>query len=183
LWCKHANPVRFELLALPLLGEHDGVLALQRCFKPWQNWLTYEQFPPDSEHHQIVEEIRLCFAAACDIYVRRATSEGAAYGTYKAPQDDALQTSTIQDMIERLSRISPQAPGAHALVWPCFVAGAEAADPDQRSFFVGYMNSIYARTKFRNIPAAVASLEKLWASKRGQRWTQYLHEFSNVLVM
>lgn len=156
---------------------------MQRCFKQWQNWLIYEEFPPESENHRFIEQIRFCFAAACDIYVRRATSEDAASGKYSPPQCDALQTANIQAMIERLSRIPPQSPGAHALVWPCFVAGAETTDPDQRAFFVGYMNGIYARTKFRNIPAAVDSLERLWANKRGQRWTQYLHEFSNVLVM
>jgi hypothetical protein len=85
--------------------------------------------------------------------------------------------------MERISKISPHDPGAHALVWPCFVAGAEASEARQRAFFVDYMNSIYARTQFRNIPLAVQSLENIWASKRGTRWTYFLPEISKILVM
>jgi hypothetical protein len=98
-------------------------------------------------------------------------------------ENDVLQASTISDLIGRLSNIPPYTPGAHALVWPCFVAGAEASDLDQRAFFVNYMKSIYARTKFRNIPVAVQSLKILWASKGAKRWTQCLPEYSKVLVM
>jgi hypothetical protein len=172
-------------LSLPLLGEHDGVLAIRNSFQSWQNWLTCEQFPPESEHHRIVDEIRLCFAGACDIYVRRATCDDSPSSSAhpQDPQDNSLQSSAIQALMARISRISPHDPGAHALVWPCFVAGAEASETHQRTFFVDYMNSIYARTKFRNIPLAVQSLENIWSSERGTRWTLCLPEISNVLVM
>jgi len=145
--------------------------------------LTCENFPADSENYRIIDKIRLCFAAACTIYTRRATSEDVEFSSETRSQYSTLQASTIQGLIGRLSNIPPHTDGAHALVWPCFVAGAEASDPDQRAFFVNYMESIYARTKFRNIPVAVQSLENLWASKGEKRWTQNLSEYSKVLVM
>jgi hypothetical protein len=171
------------LLGLPLLGEDTGVLTIKKSFESWQNWLTCEQFSVGSESHRILDQIRLCFAAACTIYIRRATSKNIGSSSTAFSQGGDLQNSTIQDLIGRISQTPPHTPGAHALVWPCFVAGAEASDPDQRAFFVTYMNSIYARTKFRNIPMAVQSLENLWSNKGERRWTQCLSEFSNVLVM
>ena len=178
--------MRFELLGLPLLGEHAGILAIQRSFQSWQDWLTCEQFPADSEYHRIIDKIRLCLAAACTIYIRRATTENTE-NTESPPaarsQYNALQASTIAGLMGRLSSIPPHMAGAHALVWPCFVAGAEASDPDSKAFFVNYMESIYALTKFHNIPVAVRSLKTLWASKGEKRWTQYLPEYSRVLVM
>ncbi|KAH4812866.1 hypothetical protein HBI73_035310 [Parastagonospora nodorum] len=172
----------FELLGLPLLGEHHGMLALQR-FSHWEDWLTCEQFPEGSESQRILDEICLCFAAASDIYTRRATSEEAESSRLARLHPHTFDDLNLKNLMERISLIPPCSPGAHALVWPCFVAGAETADPGQRAFFVEYMNSIYARTKFRNIPTAVRSLENIWARKGGKRWTQCLPELSNVLVM
>ena len=172
----------FELLGLPLLGEHHGMLALQK-YPQREDWLTCEQFPEGSEEQHILDETCLCFAAACDIFLRRATSEDAGFSGLAPLYPDVVVNFNINNLLERISLIPPCSPGAHALVWPCFVAGAETADPGQRAFFADYMNSIYARTKFRNIPTAVRSLERIWARKGGKRWTQCLPELSNVLVM
>jgi hypothetical protein len=139
---------------------------------------VHEQDYADETSRHTIDEVRHCFDAACTIYIRRATT-----CTLPSPHYYDAQASTIRDLISRLLHIPPDMHGGHALVWPCFVAGAEASDPDQRAFFVEYMNSIYARTQFRNIPIAVQSLENLWREKGGKRWTQCLPEVSNVLVM
>ncbi|KAL5377430.1 hypothetical protein DPSP01_009768 [Paraphaeosphaeria sporulosa] len=173
----------FELLCLPLLGEHTGVSAIQRSLQSWYDWLTPEQFAAGSENHQNLNGIRFCFDAAFTIYTRRATSENINSSVDSRSQYSRLQALTIQEVAQRLSLMPPHTDGAHALVWPCFVAGAETSDPDQRAFFVNYMESIYARTKFRNIPLAVQSLRRFWESKGERRWTQYLPEYSKVLVM
>jgi hypothetical protein len=164
------------------MGEHDGVPMMQGTFRLWQNWLTADNFPVESENHRIVDKIRMCFASASDIYLRRATSDNTESISPDLSNYVKIQTSAIQHLIERISDISPNTPGSHALVWPCFVAGAEATDPSQRTFLVDYMDRIYARTKFRNIPAAIESLKRLWSYK-GKRWTQCLPEISKVLVM
>jgi hypothetical protein len=116
--------------------------------------------------------------------MRRAMSDDVESTTSTLLQHHSIETTTTtHGLINQLAQIPPEAPGAHALVWPCFVGGAEATDPAERAFFVNYMNSVYARTKFRNIPAAVRSLQSLWDSKGKRRWTQCLPEHSNVLVM
>jgi hypothetical protein len=130
-----------------------------------------------------MENIRQCFASACAIYIRRATSNEFISSQVSSVGNDPVQQSTIQLLIERLTKILPQAPGAHALVWVCFIGAAEANDPIQRQFFVDYMHGIYARTKFENIPVAVQSLQRIWAKKGKKRWTQCLSELSRVLVM
>ena len=80
-------------------------------------------------------------------------------------------------------QIDSDARGAHALVWVCFIAGAETSDQQQREFFVARMNETYERTRFRNIPAAVESLQRIWMRKSGQKWTSCLPELTQVLVM
>lgn len=161
-----------------MLGEETGVSAISRSFDSWQNWLTSEKYELDSESHRVIDMIRQAFGVACTIYLCRATS-----GANSQTDKDAGQEAKIQELVERVSEISPDAPGAHALVWPIYIAGAEASDPAQRVFCKEYLYRIYDRTKFRNIPIAAESLEKIWARKDNKRWTQCLPEYANVLVM
>lgn len=170
------------MLGVPLLGEYNGILTLQGL-SHWQDWLTYEQFPEGSESYEIILKIRQCYSAACDIYIQRATSGNKDLPSSTPYRYDINKRATTCDLIELLSQIPPNTLGAHALVWPCFLGGAEAKDPQQRAIFIDYMNSIYNRTKFRNIPVAVQSLQRLWASREDKRWTQCLTEHSKVLVM
>ncbi|KAF2823620.1 hypothetical protein CC86DRAFT_297738 [Ophiobolus disseminans] len=176
----------FELLGLPLSGETSGIPAIHKSFQTWQNWLMYEKYEAESINARIFDQVRQCFDDACTIYIRRATSSSSFSPSPQANTDshyNTAQSRTISDLISRLSSIPPHTHGAHALVWPCFVAGAEAEDPAQRAFFVAYMNAIYARTGFRNIPVAVQGLERVWRRGGGRRWTEWLPEVLGVLVM
>lgn len=171
---------------MPLLGEDNGVEAIVESYSSWIGWLspTCDQLAHDSQDYRIMDTIRQCFASASAIYIRRATAEHMSTspltsGTY----NDISQQPIIRSLIDRLSRISPTSPGAHALVWVCFVAGAETADPEQRQFFVDFMLAIYEKTRFENVAVGVKSLQRIWARKGGKRWTQCLAELSNVLVM
>lgn len=174
---------RFKLLGLPLLGEDAGLHAIRESFQSWTEFLSYEFLPADSHERRIMESIRQCFASACAIYIRRASSKDFISRPMSSTSDDPVQQSTIQLLVTRLSKIPPHAPGAHALVWVCFIGAAESNDPVQRQFFVDYMHSIYAKTKFHNIPTAVQSLERIWAKKGKKRWTECLSELTRVLVM
>ncbi|KAF2847288.1 hypothetical protein T440DRAFT_471187 [Plenodomus tracheiphilus IPT5] len=172
----------FRFLGVPQLGEDNGVLAIMESYQSMIGWLSpaCEEFPVDSDDGRTMQTIKQCFASASAIYIHRATTD---LHTSTTNNDDTSQQPIIQSLIARLSLISPTSPGAHALVWVCFVAGAETSDPSQRQFFVDYMLAIYERTKFRNIPLGVAGLERIWARRGGKRWTQCLAELSNVLVM
>ncbi|PSN59956.1 hypothetical protein BS50DRAFT_640399 [Corynespora cassiicola Philippines] len=166
----------FELLGFPLLGEDGGISVIQKKLDRWTEWLSREYSHVDTEDRCVVSMIGQCFISACQIYVRRA----------KAPDDHLpfLDPShLVLQIMSCVSQIPPTTNGAHALVWACFIAGAEATDPLQRAFFADYMNAIYARTKFRNIPIAVESLRRIWAESSHKRWTQCLPELANVLVM
>lgn len=166
-----------------MLGEDSGLLAIRESFESWTSFLSYEQLAAGSNERHIMENIRQCFASACAIYIRRASSKDFISTPASASGDDPVQLSTIRLLIDRLSLISPQAPGAHALVWVCFIGAAESNLPTQRKFFVDYMNGIYSKTKFDNIPKAVESLQRIWAKKGKKRWTECLSELARVLVM
>lgn len=166
------------MLGMPLRGEHTGVMAIKRSHQSWQDWLTSEEYPANSENHRNIDKIRMCFDIAHTVYIRRATPDGSS-----PAHKNTLQAAAITELIDRLYDIPPEAPGAHALVWPLFIAGAEASDPMQRAFFADYMMSIYRLTKFRNIPIAVQSLENIWATKGDKRWTECLPEHATTLIM
>ncbi|KAH7356371.1 fungal-specific transcription factor domain-containing protein [Pyrenochaeta sp. MPI-SDFR-AT-0127] len=171
----------FEMLGVPLLGEEVGVLTVMKASDSLTDWLSYPHLPDDSDDRRAAETIRQCFISACAIYTRRAASANTS--SYFGFSDDVIQKLAIEQLISNISRISPSARGAHALVWVCFVAGAEATEQAHREFFVQRMKQTYAQTQFRNIPAAIESLEKIWSRKNGERWTLCLPQFSNVLVM
>lgn len=158
------------MLGQPFLEEEGGVRFIQQTFNGCTDWLSCEELPPDCQDRRNVILIRQCFAEACNIYLGRATT-------------DHEQDLAIKRLIQLLSRIDSDAPTAHALVWVCFIAGAETNDPQQRDFFVARMNETYQRTRFRNIPAAVQSLQRIWMRKAGQKWTSCLPELTQVLVM
>lgn len=187
--CFHIKSVanrfvpRFKFLGVPLLGEENGVLAIQESFPTWTEWLPYERFPPGSDDHRIMDTVRQCFASASMIYIQRAMHEDKTITNPLFVPAKPAELPAIQELVDCLSCIPPTSTGAHALVWVCFVAGAETCDPVQRQFFADYMLGIYSRTKFANIPAAVESLQRIWARTNKKRWTQCLSELSNVLVM
>ncbi|KAL1855227.1 hypothetical protein Daus18300_011228 [Diaporthe australafricana] len=160
----------FTMLGQPLLGEESGVEFMQQTFGECTDWLSCERLPEDSQDRRNVILIRQCFAEACNIYLGRATT-------------DHEQEMAIQRLRQLLLQIDGNARGAHALVWVCFIAGAETSDPQQREFFVARMNETYQQTGFRNIPAAVQSLHRIWERKTGRKWTSCLPELTRVLVM
>lgn len=169
---------RFELLGVPLLGEEIGVLTMMKASESLMGFLSYSHLPEDSEDRRITDLIRQCFVSACNIYTRCAASADEPSNFH-----NAIQAQSIQQLIGTILQISPDARGAHALVWVCFVAGAASTDQDQRDFFVHRMEQVYAQTQFRNIPTAIESLRNIWSQGHGKRWTKCLPHLSNVLVM
>ncbi|POS78274.1 hypothetical protein DHEL01_v203331 [Diaporthe helianthi] len=160
----------FTMLGQPFVEEEDGVRFIQQTYNGFNDWLLCEGLPTDCQDSRNVSLIRPCFTEACNIYLGRATT-------------DHEQDLAIKRLIQLVSQVDSDAPTAHTLVWVCFIAGAETNDPQQREFFVARMNETYQRTRFRNIPAAVQSLERIWMRKAGQKWTSCLPELTQVLVM
>jgi hypothetical protein len=163
---------------VPLLGEEVGVLTMMKASESLMSFLSYSHLPKGSEDRRTADLIRQCFVSACNIYTRCAANADAISNFH-----NTIQAQSIQQLISVIMQISPNARGAHALVWVCFVAGAASTDESQRDFFVHRMEQVYARTHFRNIPTAIQSLQNIWARGHGERWTVCLPQLSNVLVM
>lgn len=90
-----------------------------------------------------------------------------------------------------MSSLDPAAEGAHALVWPCFVAGAESQTAEDRQFFTTRLAQTYAITKFRNVQIARESLPLIWAMQdnaavagdESSSWVTRLGQLSKTLIM
>ena len=162
---------------MPQLGEEVGILTIMKASDLLTRFLWVPHLPEDSEDRILADRTRQCFISACDIYIRRATN----------PKYDAttelLQKHAIARLVGLLQNIPTSFRGSHALVWACFIAGADTTDEAQRAFFIHRMWSTYERTGFRNIPLSIKSLENIWSRKNDERWTLCLPQLSNVLVM
>lgn len=169
---------RFQLLAVPLLGREIDVRATMKASESLMSFLSYSHLPKGSEDRRVTDLIRQCFTAACNIYSRCAFNADA-----RPIFHNAVQMHAIQQLISVMTDIAPDARGAHALVWVCFIAGAASTDQSQRDFFVHRMVQVYMRTRFRNIPIAIQSLQKIWTRGHGDCWTLCLAQLSNGLAM
>ncbi|KAF9889609.1 hypothetical protein FE257_007117 [Aspergillus nanangensis] len=159
----------FQLLGLPMLGETQGIDALQLPIEQYLDWTVYD-LPPESQHHRVLSLSRLAFMKASQIYLGRATID----------QD---QWAHLESLKEIVNQVDPDEPGAHALVWVCFMAAADSTDPEHRRFFTDRLIRVYAKTRFRNISAAIDSLPALWSLQGSGRWTEELIRLSPTLVM
>lgn len=151
---------RFKLLGRPMLGETQGIHALQLPIERYLDWTVYD-LPPESKHHRVLALSRLAFMKASQIYLGRAMVN----------QD---QWGLLESLKQVVSQIDPDEPGSHALVWVCFIAAADSTDPEHREFFTDRMNKVYAKTQFRNISAAIESLPGIWSAQGSGRWTKEL---------
>jgi hypothetical protein len=150
----------FKLLGRPMLGETQGIHALQLPIERYLDWTVYD-LPPESKHHRVLALSRLAFMKASQIYLGRAMVD----------QD---QWGLLESLKQVVSQIDPDEPGSHALVWVCFIAAADSRDPEHREFFTDRMNKVYAKTQFRNISAAIESLPGIWSAQGSGRWTKEL---------
>lgn len=166
---------------MPLLGEEVGILTMMKASESLMGFLSYSHLPKDCEDRRIADLIQKCFVSACNIYARCAASADAASDLSLSLE--SIQENSIEQLISVLSQISPNARGAHALVWVYFVAGAASTNQTQRAFCVRRMKQVYDLTQFRNIPTAIESLQSIWLRGGGKRWTLCLPRLSNVLVM
>lgn len=143
-----------------MLGETQGVHALRLPIERYLDWTVYD-LPPDSEHNRVLSLSRLAFIKASQIYLGRATGN----------QD---QWQLLECLKHIVSRVKPNEPGSHALVWVCFIAAADSTDPEHRRFFTERMQQVYTKTRFQNISAAIESLPRIWSSQTTGRWTEEL---------
>jgi hypothetical protein len=110
---------------------------------------------------------------ACSLYIIRATLNPCYSNT-------TLQLDHLRALCEP---IQPTTPGQHILVWVYFIAAAESSTSEHRQFFTGRLRNLHASTKFRNIPVALAALQKLWSVRHQRRWTEALSELAPIFII
>jgi hypothetical protein len=161
---------RFEIIARPQLNEKEGIEIISESLYNRLDWIP-QGLPPDSEHSLAVEVSRQAFVEAFQLYLRRASG------------DSTMHPSSVKRLRSLVSQLAPSAAGAHALVWPCFVASNESVDVNDRQFFLDRLNQIFGKTRFGNVQAAIDSLPRLWTLNGSRSWTSSLADLLPVLVM
>lgn len=162
---------RFQFLGQPLLGESTGINALRLPPDHYLDWTHYD-IPAESEHNRTLHLSRQAFIKASQVYICRATT-------------NADQWNLLESLKHLVSEIGPDVQGSHALVWVCFIGAADSTDPEHRRFFTDRMTKVFAKTRFRNISAALDSLQTIWSQHglgRG-RWTENVTRLAPTLVM
>lgn len=160
------------LFAQPLLGETAGTMTLRTPLDVFFDFISNAAI----FHPGLAPQIGLYKTAirqACSIYLRRVT------------QNPPLSESSVD--LEALKvlceRIHPNTPGHHTLVWVYFIAAAESVTLSHREFFTMRLQEVFSRTRFHNIPTALAALQKLWKVQAERRWTEVLPEIMPVFII
>lgn len=159
------------LFAQPLLGEVSGASTLSAHDKYFDFISNAAIFFPS-----LAPQIALYKAAirsACNIYLTRVT---------KAPPHSET-TAALEELKDLCLNIQPGQPGHHTLVWAYFIAAAESSTFEHRNFFTLRLQEVYSRTKFHNIPTALAALQELWKVQAERRWTEILPEVMPVFII
>ncbi|KAH9203564.1 fungal-specific transcription factor domain-containing protein, partial [Leptodontidium sp. 2 PMI_412] len=162
----------FELFGFPLSEESKGKMVMRKDPDYYFDFITYS-LDPQSELDQNIKGMKNAIRIACEIYRRRAESE--------LPHNESI--GLLEQLRQHVLTIEPNTDGAHALVWTYFVAAAESVLPSHREFYTDRLRALFARTKFRSIPRALKSLEKIWEMQGLRRWTQIVADESPILVM
>ncbi|KAH0843379.1 hypothetical protein AYO21_09937 [Fonsecaea monophora] len=160
------------LFAQPLLGESSGTLTLST--RP----AAYFEFISNAAifHPMLAPQIGLYKSAihmACNIYLKRVTSG--------PPHSETVaDLARLKGLCER---IQPTTPGHHTLVWVYFIAAAESSTLEHRDFFTMRLQEVFSRTRFHNIPTALAALQEFWKVQSERRWTEILPEVMPVFII
>lgn len=159
----------FKFTGYPLRDEQSALVAIRDCLANWKNFWAWEAFPAGSTQREAVHTIAKCYEIACNIYIKRATTELSECPT---------QYAALEDLILLLQEVPSHTKGAFALTWVCYMAAAEADDPEQRKFFIDYLNDVHLLTRYENIAVCVKIVQKIWMMKGERRWTACFAELS-----
>ena len=160
------------LFAQPLLGETAGTTTLRTPLEVYFDFISNAAI----FHPGLAPQIGLYKTAirqACSIYLRRVTQN-------PPPSESSVNLEALKVLCER---IHPNTPGHHTLVWVYFVAAAESVTLAHREFFTMRLQEVFSRTRFHNIPTALAALQKLWKVQAERRWTEVLPEIMPVFII
>lgn len=163
----------FQLFGLPLANEKKGLQVVTQPPEYYFEFMAYPHLAPDSSDYNNLNLIRGAIWDACSLYRRRAESS--------LRQDESAHL--VEQLRQKVDGLGLDIQGSHSLVWACFIAAAESTIPEHRMFFSDRLVSLYTRTGFGSIPAALEALKTLWAMDTPRRWTDIIATDIPVLVM
>lgn len=101
------------------------------------------------------------------------------------PEDTT--SSAVAVPIARLrmlfDRVDSAAAGAHVVVWPAFVAAAEARTSEERTYFSDVLRRLWESTGYANVLKGLEALPTIWErQERGEQWTALLPSLNTVVM-
>lgn len=122
------------------------------------------------ENVMLMKEVML---QASDIYRNRAMGD--------VPREASI--SSVEALRRTAMKIDPNTTGAHALVWPFFIAAAESIEQDHRDFFYNQLQNLFPNTRFGSIPLALQTLKYIWAKQGTTNWMDIITDERPLLIM
>jgi hypothetical protein len=156
------------------LSEHDGVQRLSQEDQPLINIIEKGYETPTSATFVILL-YNEAYRQARDIYLLRARASSETIDEFEMVQ-------LIEQLKSLLLELDPTTEGAHALVWPYFIAAAESRDESSRHFFYTRLEHIWTTTGYNNVRIALIELKRIWRVQQFQRWTSLVPQIATVIM-
>lgn len=115
------------------------------------------------------------YRRARDIYVLRAQASSGLI-------DEIEMDFLVEQLKSLIFELDPTTEGAHALVWPYFIAAAESKEDSNRQFFYARLEHIWKTTGYNNVKIALVELKRIWRLQHFQRWTSIMPEIATVIM-
>lgn len=96
-------------------------------------------------------------------------------------EEEAEMPLRVERLKQLLIDLDPTAEGAHTLVWPYFIAGAESIIQADRDFFYTRLGHVWETTGYRNVLVAMNALQDIW-KRPDEPWTWWLPRIATVIM-
>jgi Fungal specific transcription factor domain len=169
------TPTSIEFFAQPALDESHGVSSLSRCCNDTIFGLETHTADALRDHIPSLSLFKKIYHLTTQVYLLRAQSDALHIENTNLAQ-------TTGELTDLLIAADPTEKGAHALVWPYFVAAAESESPLERQLFVDRLQYIWETTKYRNVLVGMDALPKIWRRRGQERWTSGLPKLPTVVM-
>jgi hypothetical protein len=168
-----------SLFAQPLLGDKASSMAMAEHPEKYFDFLSSAGIF-HAAHSREINVFKSAIHQACNIcLISGINSPDLTNGN-----TDTFISSALEALRHTCLQIEPDAPGHHVLVWVYFIAAAEARDASQRQFFTQRLKMVFAKTKFNNIPRALAFLESVWPHQStSRRWIDVMQRDMPIFVI
>lgn len=100
---------------------------------------------------------------------------------------DKLLENIVDLSLRHLQQISPRDSHFKGILWPCFIIGAEARLPEQRSWIANALEQLYGMIHMWNIKRGLSVLHRLWArpfpAYENKSWLEEVYDMDEKLVL